>query len=80
MALVATGTECALLTAQVMVKEDKQLCQEGRKVPLTLQMGRSPPRDYKVLISPIPKNKLGVDLLGGQTLQTLNGEIGLRLQ
>ena len=41
-----------------------------RKVPLTLQIGHSPPQEYKVFVSLIPENILGIDILQGQTLQT----------
>lgn len=45
-----------------------------RKIPLTLQIGHSPPltpppQEYEIFISPIPENILSTDILKGQTLQ-----------
>lgn len=47
-----------------------------RKVPLTLQIGRSP-QECKFFIFPIPENIRGIDILQGQTLQTSTGEFHL---
>ena len=51
------------------------------KVSLTLQIGRSPPREYEVFISPIPENILGLAILQSQTLHACVGEfhVGVRV-
>ncbi|TKC36182.1 hypothetical protein EI555_004382 [Monodon monoceros] len=51
-----------------------------RKVPLTLQIGCSPPQEYEDFISPIPENILGTDILQGQTPQTSIGEFCLQVE
>lgn len=46
----------------------------SRKVALTLHTGCSSPWEYKVLLSPIPGDTLGIDVLQGPTLQISPGQ------